>query len=113
MHRLLICTILLLALGVSTTTAVESVESVESDALAHKLINSQGCKACHSLGGEGGTFAISLEQAGQKLTPVEILQQLVNPKRQHGNGHIPDFAHLSATEIDALVEFLKQSRDSA
>lgn len=74
---------------------------------ARKLINSQGCKACHALGGDGGKVAASFEVIREKLTRTAIRQQLVHPDRRHGNGLIPDFSHLSAAEIDALVEFIQ------
>ena len=84
-----------------------ATEATDSTALAHKLLNAQGCKACHSFGNEGGKYAGSLEEAGQKLTAGEIREQLVNPDRRHGNNQIRDFGHLSTMEIDALVEFIQ------
>jgi len=79
----------------------------QDDGPARKLINSQGCKACHTLEGDGGTLAGSFEDIRAKLSRAEIRQQLVNQEQKHGNSKIPDFSHLSEEELDALVDFLK------
>ena len=103
MHRilLLIGVILLLPLSVLPANSAE-----QDDGPARKLINSQGCKACHTLGGDGGTAAGSFEEMRTKLSRTEIRLQLVNQSQQHANGRIPDFSHLSQEEIDALVNFI-------
>lgn len=74
---------------------------------ARKLINSQGCKACHTLEGDGGVIAGSFEAMGATLTRAQIRSMLVNPEQQHGKAKIPDFSHLAEEEIDALVDFIK------
>ena len=78
----------------------------QDDGSARKLINSQGCKACHTLEGDGGTLAGSFEAIRTKLSRAEIQQQLVNQEQKHGNSKIPDFSHLSEEELNALVDFL-------
>ena len=78
----------------------------QDDGPARKLINSQGCKACHTLEGDGGTLAGSFEAIRTKLSREEIRQQLVNQEQNHGNSKIPDFSHLSKEELNALVDFL-------
>lgn len=74
---------------------------------ARKLINSQGCKACHALENDGGTLAASFEDIRAKLSRAEIRLRLVNQERKHGNSAIPDFSHLPEEEIDALVDFIR------
>ncbi len=81
--------------------------NAQDDALARKLINSQGCKACHALAGDGGTLSVSFEMMRQNLTQAEIRAKLVNPEKQHGNFKISDFSHLDDTEVNALVEFIQ------
>lgn len=78
----------------------------KSESSARKLINAQGCKACHTLEGAGGNYAVSLEEAMSRLTADQALQSLVNPEDQHGDGRTPDFSHLSTEEIEILVDFL-------
>ena len=70
---------------------------------AHILINAQGCKACHTLNGNGGDIAGSFE----KIISIFNRDRLVNPEHKHGNNKIPDFSHLSDREIDVLVNFIQ------
>ena len=79
----------------------------DDSALARKLLNSQGCKACHSLEGDGGKDAESFEEIRERLSWAEIRYQLVNQERIHAYDTMPDFSHLSDAEIDALIRFIK------
>ena len=106
MHRAIL-TIVVFMLGLTVSPA-NSEE--QNDDPARKLINSQGCKACHILGGDGGTVAGSFENMREKLTRSEVLSQLVNPEHKHGNSTIPDFSHLSDKEIDVLVDFIQPNQ---
>ncbi|MDT8444621.1 MAG: c-type cytochrome [Desulfuromonadales bacterium] len=74
---------------------------------ARKLINSQGCKACHALEGDGGNLAASFEEIRAKRSRAEIRRKLINPGRKHGSSRIPDFSHLSNAEVEALVSFMQ------
>jgi mono/diheme cytochrome c family protein len=76
-------------------------------ALARKLLNSQGCKACHTFEGDGGRDAGSFEEMRERLSWAEIRLQLVNQARTHADGSMPDFSHLSEAEIDALIYLIK------
>lgn len=96
----LLCLTLLATAGAST-----------EEAEARKLMNSQGCKACHSLEGDGGKAAASFEEIRAKRSRAEIREQLVNRSHRHGNGRIPDFSHLSDAEIQALVNFIQPKPD--
>lgn len=87
--------------------ALSAVSSAQDDGPARKLLNSQGCKACHALEGEGGNLAISFEVIRANLSRAEIRQKLVNQEQRHANGSIPDFSHLSEENIEALVVFLQ------
>lgn len=79
----------------------------EDNARARKLINSQGCKACHSLEGDGGTLSVSFKIMRETLSRDEIRKRLVNPEKQHGNARISDFSHLDDDDLNALIEFIK------
>lgn len=79
----------------------------KDDAAALNLINSQGCKACHTLNGDGGVTAGSFEAMRGKLTRAQVRSQLVNPGHKHGNDKIPDFSHLAEKDIDVLVNFIQ------
>jgi mono/diheme cytochrome c family protein len=82
----------------------------ETDALARRLLNSQGCKGCHRLDGEGASLASDLSKVGARLDREQLRHLMVNPQHRHARGRIADFAHLQAAEIDALVTFLSQRR---
>lgn len=88
-------------------TALPASSAGQNDGPARKLINAQGCKACHALGGDGGTLAGSFEDMRAKLSRTQVRRQLANQDKRHGKGTIPDFSHLSAEEIETLVNFIK------
>ncbi|PLX90156.1 MAG: hypothetical protein C0614_01245 [Desulfuromonas sp.] len=102
MNRL--CTLLTLALLTTHSLAQPDPSTVESR--ARKLINAQGCKACHSLQGAGARLAPKLENVVQRLTADQIRLSLTNPLKTHTDGSIPDFSHLSTDEVTDLVQFL-------
>lgn len=79
----------------------------KDDGPARKLINSQGCKACHALEGDGGTLAGPFEDIRAKLSRADVRLQLINQAGRHGNGTIPDFSHLPEAEVEALVNFIQ------
>lgn len=81
--------------------------SAGDEGVARKLLNSQGCKACHSLEGNGGVVADSFEVMRETLSRTDIRLKLLNQSGRHGTANIPDFSHLSKEEIDALVDFIK------
>ena len=99
--------LLVIAIAIILNAILSPVASADSETAARKLINAQGCKACHTLDGNGGDIASSFEAMRNKLTRAKIRSQLVNPERKHGNNRIPDFGHLSEDEIDILVNFIQ------
>ncbi len=84
--------------------------AVADDARAMQLINSQGCKGCHRLNGEGGTVGPDLTGVGKRLTPQQLRQVLLDPQSRKSDAIMPSFAHLSADAIDRLVDFLSRQR---
>ena len=79
----------------------------EDDGPARKLINSQGCKACHSLEGDGGSLAKSFTEMRASLARADVRRALVNPEQRHARSQIRDFSHLQDEEIEALVNFIR------
>lgn len=77
---------------------------------ARRLLNSQGCKACHLFEGDGGSAGPDLSKIGSRLSQEQLRSLLVNRQRRHAAGRIADFSHLQKEEIDALVTFLSQRR---
>jgi mono/diheme cytochrome c family protein len=99
--------LLMIAIAVILNAMFSAFAYADSETEARKLINTQGCKACHTLAGNGGVIAGSFEAMRDQLTPAQVRSQLVNPERKHGNDKIPDFSHLSEEEIDLLVNFIQ------
>ena len=94
--------LLVIAIALILNAILSPFAYADSETEAHKLINAQGCKACHTLDGNGGVTAGSFEAMRDKLTRAQV-----NPERKHGNDKIPDFSHLSENEIDVLVNFIQ------
>ena len=80
----------------------------DDEALARRLLNSQGCKACHRIEGAGATAGPDLDKVGSRLTREQLRSKLVNPQKRHAAGRITDFSYLQGNEIDALTAFLEQ-----
>jgi len=99
--------LLSITIAVILNTIFAPFAYADSETEARNLINSQGCKACHKLDGNGGVISGSFEAMRDKLTRTQVRSQLVNPERKHDNGKIPDFSHLSEKEIDVLVNFIQ------
>ena len=106
MLRNLLTSLFCLFLALSSVPCWAAPLPSEQEALARRLLNSQGCKACHKFEGHGTATGPSLEELGGKLDQKELYQALANPEQQHGNGLIPDFSHLRTDELEALVSFL-------
>ena len=96
-------TVLFLASGLAILPAQGSAD----EGAARKLLNSQGCKACHALEGDGSKLATSFEEMRQNLSRIDIRLKLYNQSGKHGNARIRDFSHLSPEELDELVNFIK------
>lgn len=82
----------------------------DPEALARRLLNSQGCKACHRIEEAGATTGPDLEKVGSRLSREQLRSKLANPQKSHAKGRIADFSHLQANEIDALVLFLSNRK---
>ena len=105
MHLPLV-TILLAALLCPVPAAAQSTV----EAQARRLINSQGCKACHLFDGSGGSAGPDLSKVGARLSKEQLHSLLVNRRHRHAAGRIADFSHLQSEELDALTTFLSQRR---
>ena len=88
-------------------TVLPASSEVIDDGPARKLFNSQGCKACHALEGDGGNVADSFEKIRANFSRAEIRLKLVNASGKHGKSTIPDFSHLSQEELETLVNFIQ------
>ncbi len=87
---------------------VASVSRLSTSARrGQKLVQSLGCKGCHSLGGSGGSVGPDLTNEAQRhRTRGWLLRQLEDPRSHDSTSVMPSFASLSASDLDALVDYL-------
>jgi nitric oxide reductase subunit C len=67
-----------------------------------EVFNSQGCAACHTIDGVGGTGGPDLSRAGFRWDEASIRSQIVTPKDES----MPAYDKLSPQALDDLVEYL-------
>jgi cytochrome c553 len=106
--RLLRLPTLILMLALSWCHAAAVFAQPDAEAVARRLLNTQGCKACHRIDDEGASFAPDLSQVGSRLNRAQLRAKLVDPAHRHAAGRTGDFSHLQDAEIEALTLFLSQ-----
>ena len=84
--------------------------SYAAEMKAMDQIHIQGCKGCHSLDGMGGTFGPVLDGVGNRLTWEQLKQKLVYPKKSKPTSVMPDYRHLSTSELQLLTDYLAHLR---
>lgn len=99
----LFCTLLLIATLASPVLAAD-------DARARNLINSLGCKGCHSFEGSGGTLGPALDNIGKRLSEDQIKSKMLSPKASNPASMMPAYGHLSQEDLSALIEFLASQK---
>jgi cbb3-type cytochrome oxidase cytochrome c subunit len=67
-----------------------------------------GCFACHSLKGQGGHGAVSLDGVGTRLTPRQVRLAITWPRRLHPHAKMPSYAYLPPAEQEALANYLQK-----
>lgn len=102
-----------LLLVLPVTVFGQNTLAPEQEAVARRLLNSQGCKACHRFEGGATEIGAGLKEVSRGLDGTQLTRSLVNSDGTHGNGLIPDFSHMEPEEIEALVSFLKNLSSAA
>ena len=70
------------------------------------VFQNKQCRNCHSLGGEGGRRGPALDRVATRLTPDQLIRQVVQ-----GGGNMPAYGkNLTPAEVSALVAFLQTLR---
>ncbi|MGZ6219329.1 MAG: cytochrome b N-terminal domain-containing protein [Syntrophales bacterium] len=86
--------------------AATAVLSADAKA-GSELLKSNGCAACHRIGGAGGSIGPDLSGEGIKGRSRQWLgDQLRNPKAHNPASNMPSFAALGDKAIEQLVEYL-------
>lgn len=99
----LLCTLLFIAGLASPVFAAD-------DAQARNLINSLGCKGCHSFEGSGGTLGPALDGIGKRLDKDRIKSKMLSPKASNPASMMPAYGHLSQEDLTALIDFLADQK---
>ncbi len=85
-----------------------TMPALASDAAkGEELVKSLGCMGCHKIGDSGGSIGPALDKVGKRLEEAQIRKQLVDPKADNPKSMMPSYQRLSATELDALVDYLE------
>ncbi len=83
------------------------------------LFNSEGCIACHTINGQGGSVGPNLTHAGSKRSLSWIKTQIKNPGAHFASGSsitingksymaiMPSHKHISASKLNALATYLE------
>ena len=78
-------------------------------AVAAPALFTQVCVACHSLGGTGGVVGPALDGVGTRYDRDGLRAWLDNPQSVKPGTAMPDL-NLSASDLDALTDFLMSQR---
>ncbi|HTZ17046.1 MAG TPA: cytochrome c [Dissulfurispiraceae bacterium] len=70
------------------------------------IFKSQGCSACHMIGGVGGAVGPDLTKVGSRRDKEWIEEQLKNPKSHNPNSIMPSYAKLPEQDRKDLAEYL-------
>ena len=67
----------------------------------------QGCAACHTISGVGGSAGPSLSGLGRRRDSEWLKRFIVNPAAVHPGSEMPSFDSLTPKELDELVAYLR------
>jgi nitric oxide reductase subunit C len=71
-----------------------------------RLFRTNGCPACHRIGGIGGSVGPDLTTVGNRRDKAWMKSQLKNPKSHDANSIMPSFAQLPEKDIDDIAAYL-------
>ena len=87
--------------GVAVVPPREGMTTTQLSGL--EVYNRQGCAACHTIDGVGGTGGPGLSRAGYALRGLDMRGQIVTPGRP---AKMPAYPRLSEQDLNDLVEYL-------
>lgn len=70
------------------------------------IFKTQGCSACHMIGGAGGKVGPDITKVGSRRTKEWIEEQLENPKAHNPNSIMPSYAKLPEKDREDLADYL-------
>ncbi|WP_291315236.1 cytochrome c [Desulfuromonas sp.] len=78
----------------------------EPEDRALELINAQGCRGCHSIGGQGGSLGPALDGVGARLDSHQVMRQLTDPKALNEKSLMPSYKHLPQENLTVIADYL-------
>jgi len=87
-------------------SVVSAANLPKEAAHGEELFRSQGCSACHAIGGVGGNIGPDLTKVGSRRDKEWIEDQIKNPKSHNPNSIMPSFAALPRENIEDLADYL-------
>ncbi len=109
-----ILTIAVLGFGILTLTS-----SIAFAASGPSLFSSDGCIACHTINGNGGSVGPNLSSVGSKRSLAWIKTQIINPSAHFAPGSMvtingksfmaimPSHKNLPKSQVDTLANYLE------
>lgn len=99
------------------TTSTDSTNMVQTSPVSYTLsptaqagkaaFNTNGCVACHMIGGEGGKIGPDLtSEYGNNRSKQWLIDQLINSKKHYPNSVMPLYSTLTQQQLDNLVAYL-------
>ncbi len=83
-----------------------AVASAAAPNPGEEIFKTQGCSACHTVGGIGGKIGPDLTHVGSRRSKEWIEEQLINPKSHDPNSIMPSFAKLPEKDREELADYL-------
>lgn len=74
------------------------------------VFQTRGCRNCHSLHGEGGTFGPALDSVGKRRSKEDIARYIADPKGQNPAALMPPQTQLTPTERQQVADFLSRMK---
>lgn len=72
----------------------------------NKIYLAQGCNACHSIQGTGGTLAPDLTHVGSRRSQAWMMQEINDPVSHKAGSVMPSFTQLSESDKQQLANYL-------
>ena len=77
-----------------------------ADMPGEKLFNRK-CTMCHVVRGRGGAIGPDLSKVASRMSEAQLQAKVTYPKKLHPGTSMPSFATLEASEMQALLAYLK------
>jgi ubiquinol-cytochrome c reductase cytochrome b subunit len=78
-----------------------------TEVVGRELVDAQGCRSCHVIGGQGGQVGPSLDGVAARRTPAYIHSYIEDPKNLNPNAVMPTFLPpLTHEQVEDITQYL-------